>query len=60
MAEGKWIHDLTADTPLDDAARRVLAVRLEVVRDMLPLALHDWDKDPKYVHQLRVGTQRQQ
>jgi CHAD domain-containing protein len=58
MAEGKWIHDLTAATPLADAARRVLAVRLEVVRDMLPLALHDADKDPEHVHQLRVSTRR--
>src|SRR6516225_12407109 len=58
MAEGKWIHDLTPDTPLPDAARRVLAVRLEVVRDYLPRALHHWEKDPENVHQLRVGTRR--
>jgi CHAD domain-containing protein len=58
MAEGKWISDLAPDTPLADAARRVLAVRLEVVRDYLPLALHKADKDTEYVHQLRVGTRR--
>jgi CHAD domain-containing protein len=58
MAEGKWISDLTADTPLADAARRVLMVRLEVVRDYLHHALHQADKDPEYVHQLRVGTRR--
>jgi CHAD domain-containing protein len=58
MAEGKWISDLTADTALADAARRVLAVRLEVVRDYLRQALHESDKDPEYVHQLRVGTRR--
>ncbi len=58
MAEGKWIDDLDADTPLDDAARHVLAVRLEVVRDYLPRALHQPDKDPEHVHQLRVGTRR--
>jgi hypothetical protein len=28
MAEGKWISDLKATTPLDDAARRVLTVHL--------------------------------
>jgi len=38
MADGKWINDLTEATPVADAARRVLAVRLEVVRDALPLA----------------------
>jgi CHAD domain-containing protein len=58
MAEGKWITGLRADTPRGDAARRVLAVRLEVVRDYLPLALHHAGKDPEHVHQLRVGTRR--
>ncbi len=58
MAEGKWISDLEAETPLADAARRVLTVRLEVVRDYLPKALHEADKDPENVHQLRVGTRR--
>ena len=37
MAGGKWIEDLHADTPLADAARHVLTVRLEVVRDYLPI-----------------------
>jgi CHAD domain-containing protein len=58
MAEGKWISDLMADTPLAEAARRVVALRLEVVRDYLHLALRQADKDPEYVHQLRVGTRR--
>jgi CHAD domain-containing protein len=58
MADGKWIPDLHAETPLCDAARRVLTVRLEVVRDRLPGALCEPDKDPEHVHQLRVGTRR--
>jgi CHAD domain-containing protein len=58
MAEGKWISNLTASTPLVDAARRVLAVRLQVVNDHLPLALHQWQHDAENVHQLRVGTRR--
>jgi CHAD domain-containing protein len=58
MADGKWISDLTATTPLVDAARRVLTIRLEVVRDYLGLALRESDKDPEYIHQLRVGTRR--
>jgi CHAD domain-containing protein len=58
MADGKWISDLEATTPLADAARRVLTVRLEVVRDHLPLALDESDKDTEHVHQLRVGTRR--
>jgi CHAD domain-containing protein len=58
MADGKWISDLTRTTPVADAARRVLAVRLEVVRDHLRLALRHPEQDPEHVHQLRVGTRR--
>jgi CHAD domain-containing protein len=58
MAGGKWIADLNATTPLTDAARRVLTVRLEVVRDYLSLVHQESDRDPEHVHQLRVGTRR--
>lgn len=58
MADGKWISGLSASTPIVDAARHVLTVRLEVVRDHLGLALREPDKDPEHVHQLRVGTRR--
>jgi CHAD domain-containing protein len=58
MAGGKWIADLKATTPLTDAARRVLTVRLEVVRDYLSLVHQESDRDPEHVHQLRVGTRR--
>jgi CHAD domain-containing protein len=58
LAAGNWISELKATTPVADAARHVLTVRLEVVRDYLPLALQQADKDPEHVHQLRVGTRR--
>jgi CHAD domain-containing protein len=58
MAGSKWIEGLSGDTAVADAARRVLSVRLEVVREYLPLAVHQPDKDPEHVHQLRVGTRR--
>src|SRR4051812_19790464 len=58
MADGKWISDLRCDTPLTDAARRVLTVRLEVVRDHLPLAAPHADEDVEHVHQPRVGPRR--
>jgi CHAD domain-containing protein len=58
MAGDKWISGLTADTPLPDAARRVLTVRLESVRDRLRPALYEADQDPEHVHQLRVATRR--
>jgi len=58
LAGGKWIPDLKAMTPVADAARHALTVRLEVVRDYLPLALHEADRDSEHVHQLRVGTRR--
>ena len=58
LAGGKRIHDLKAMTAVADAARHALTVRLEVVRDCLPLALHEADRDSEHVHQLRVGTRR--
>src|SRR5438874_1427315 len=58
MAEGKWIPELTPDTPLADAARWVLARRLEVVRDSLGRALGGPERAVEHVHQLRVGTRR--
>lgn len=58
MADGKWIPGLGPDVPLAEAARVVLAARLEVVQRHLPQALSDADKDPEFVHQLRVGTRR--
>lgn len=58
MAEGKWISDLKPDTPLTEAARHVLFVRLQVVKDYLPRAALEADDDVEYVHQLRVGTRR--
>src|SRR5262245_52666668 len=58
MANGNWITGLTATTPVAEAARQTLKVRLEVVAKFLPLALKEPDKDPEHVHQLRVGTRR--
>jgi CHAD domain-containing protein len=58
MAGEKWISDLNPKGPLAAAARRVLMVRLEAVRDFLPHAVHESEKDVEYVHQLRVSTRR--
>jgi CHAD domain-containing protein len=58
MADGKWIPELTADTPLSEAARHALHVRLDVVQRHLPLAIEQADRDPEHVHQLRVATRR--
>src|SRR4051794_33720985 len=58
MAEGKWISDLKPQSPLAEAARHVLFVRLQVVKDHLPRATLEADRDIEYVHQLRVGTRR--
>jgi CHAD domain-containing protein len=58
MAEGKWISGLTADAPLTEAAKRVLSVRLRAVGEVLPRAALEADRDPEYVHQLRVATRR--
>jgi CHAD domain-containing protein len=58
MAQGKWISDLSSTTPVTDAARHVLTVRLGVIGDYLARAIQEPDKDPEHVHQLRVGTRR--
>ncbi|MGL4552682.1 MAG: CHAD domain-containing protein [Gemmataceae bacterium] len=58
MADGKWIEGLTPGTPPDDAARRVLAARLEAVVRWLPAAAREAERDPENVHQLRVSTRR--
>jgi CHAD domain-containing protein len=58
VAEHKWIVELVSSTPLADAARRALAVRLESVRQFLSAALEPSDQDVENVHQLRVSTRR--
>ena len=58
MFQSKWISDLGAATPVADAARRVLTLRLEGVRDCLGHALREPGRDAEFVHQLRVATRR--
>lgn len=58
MFQSKWISDLCAVTSVADAARRVLTLRLEGVRDCLGFALREPGRDPEFVHQLRVATRR--
>ena len=58
MADGKWVEGLGPKMPVGEAARHVLQARFEVVRAFLPLAVHDADRDPEYVHRLRVATRR--
>src|SRR5260221_3966301 len=58
MREGKWIAGLTPETPVVDAAGRVLSARRDVVRYYLPLAAEHSHEDIESVHQLRVATRR--
>jgi CHAD domain-containing protein len=58
MADGKWIEGLSGDSPLLEAAERVLRVRLQVTADCLPKAVYEAERDPEHVHQLRVATRR--
>jgi len=57
MAGGKWVKDLQAETPLAEAARRVLRTRLDAVKKYLDLVVKK-DEDPENVHQLRVSSRR--
>ena len=56
--QGKWISDLTAETTVADAARRVLTFRLESVRDSLGHALREEKQLTERIHELRVATRR--
>ena len=58
MVAGKWITDLSPSASFVDAARHVLAIRLETVRHYLDSTPAQIDSDPERVHQLRVGTRR--
>jgi CHAD domain-containing protein len=58
MADGKWISGLTPAMSVEEAARVVLAARLEIVRHYLPLAVGEPEKDVEHVHHLRVSTRR--
>ncbi|HLW64751.1 MAG TPA: CHAD domain-containing protein [Gemmataceae bacterium] len=58
MANGKWISGLIPGMPVEDAARKALEKRLEVVCEYLPLAVQAPHEDIEHVHQLRVGTRR--
>jgi CHAD domain-containing protein len=54
----KRIDDLNEMTPVEDAARRVLALRLEVVRDRIADALSSGEERLQHVHALRVASRR--
>jgi len=54
----KRITDLSEMTPVEDAARRVLALRLEAVRDRIADALSSGDDRRQHVHALRVASRR--
>ena len=54
----KRIADVEENTPVADAARRVLAVRLEAVRDRIGDTLADARNRRRHIHALRVATRR--
>ena len=55
---GRRIADLQDSTPVADAARRVIALRLESVRDCLGRALRESENRRQNIHALRVATRR--
>ncbi|NCX98214.1 MAG: CHAD domain-containing protein [Planctomycetia bacterium] len=56
--DSKRLAELQENTPLADAARRVLSIRLEAVRDCLGQALNATKDRRKSVHALRVASRR--
>jgi len=58
MTAGKVIPDLTLRTPVLDAARRALSLRLERLRDALGQATEPFVDEGAPVHDLRVACRR--
>jgi CHAD domain-containing protein len=58
MADSKWIPGLTPSMPLEVAARRALAVRLDAVLKQLQSVTDGTHQDVEPVHQLRVASRR--
>lgn len=58
MANNKWFTEVRAETPLLDAAQRVLRARMRTVRQFLPLAGKYAEQDSEFVHQVRVASRR--
>ncbi|MBL0926976.1 MAG: CHAD domain-containing protein [Phycisphaerales bacterium] len=54
----KWVKGVEPSTPFAEAARAVLAPRLEAVAELLPLACGHANDDVEHVHRLRVATRR--
>ena len=54
----KRLSDLNEMTPVEDAARRVLALRLEAVRDRIADAMSHGEDRRQHVHALRVASRR--
>lgn len=54
----KWCAGVRSDQAAVQVARYVLERRLQVVRERLPHAALESDKDVEHVHQLRIATRR--
>ncbi|MCU0959435.1 MAG: CHAD domain-containing protein [Pirellulaceae bacterium] len=57
-AGDKWCGGVRPDQSAAQVARYVLEGRLQVVRERLPSAALESDKDVEHVHQLRIATRR--
>lgn len=55
---GRRMADLHEVTPVADAARRVISLRLEAVRDCIGRAIRDPENRRQNIHALRVATRR--
>ncbi|MEM8945770.1 MAG: CHAD domain-containing protein [Planctomycetota bacterium] len=54
----KWIDVGDTSRSAAEVAEEILCARLDAVRNLLPLAAHEYRNDVEYVHQLRVGCRR--
>lgn len=57
-ANNKWIPDFGPDTPLDEAAKIVIATRMETLAIHIFRVIRHPQQDPEDIHQLRVAARR--
>jgi CHAD domain-containing protein len=58
IENGKWIQGVDEATPLSQAARMIIAARLEPIPGLLRKVVDDGAADGAMVHRLRISTRR--
>jgi len=55
---GKWIEIASPEVPAAEVAINAIRLRVQTVQEILPQAVHEYENDIEYIHQLRVACRR--